>query len=270
MLEEDTVWSVYIYNFFNGSAGIVQITVGENIIIGGNSYKTVFFDGTSTSCLLREENGIVFRYHPDEDVETIMYDFTLEIGDTFTFPHVTWPFLEFCTMQGQYFSGPYQWEVTNVYTEFIAGADRKVIELDYWSDCGVTATWIEGIGSSLGFEPVGDEIDLMCSYLLCYEREGNVTLFNGASSCELGVPDNDFNTSVLYPNPIHDQATLYIQPELINSDLVMYDLQGHLVYRDRVDREVFSFDLSFFASGMYLYQIRKKGEVADSGKFVVR
>jgi len=52
ILEEDTVWSVYIYNFFNGSAGIVQITVGENIIIGGNSYKTVFFDGTSTSCLL--------------------------------------------------------------------------------------------------------------------------------------------------------------------------------------------------------------------------
>jgi hypothetical protein len=271
MLEEGTVWSIYIFDFFYGTSGEFQVSLEGETVINGKTYKNVYREYGGTTCFVREENGIVYRYHPNEDVETIMYDFTLELGDTFNFPDPETSLVEFCTMEGLLFTGPYEWVVTDVYTQYIAGENRKVIELDHWSECGTTATWIEGIGSSLGFDVTGDMIHLTCTMLVCYQKDGQITLFNGASSCELlGVPYYQFTTSTLYPNPVTHQAFLFVDQALVGSELLVYDMQGRLKSQVLIQRETFTINGMEYAAGMYLYQIRSKGKVVDSGKFVVR
>ncbi len=89
MLQEDNSWSVDIhYNPFNPTEPpyawtiTEQISLGDIEIVDGLNYYRVW-SGDQPTCLLREENGIVYKYDENEEIDKILFDFTLEEGDTF-------------------------------------------------------------------------------------------------------------------------------------------------------------------------------------------
>ncbi len=77
-------------------------------------------------------------------------------------------------------------EVISVYTDFIAGEDRRVIELE---DDFFHQLWIEGIGSDQGGIYIGESNLEGGSSLNCFSLDGEIFIFNNATTCFLGVDE---------------------------------------------------------------------------------
>ena len=78
ILSENHIWNID----FNGSTA-PPITVSGTTITNGKDYKSVFYGTNETTCLLREENGIIYKYDTGTNEEYIYYDFSLQVGDTY-------------------------------------------------------------------------------------------------------------------------------------------------------------------------------------------
>jgi len=165
MLNAENVWSTDIYNApFDPGCNICgccsftvtqQVTVSGSVVVNGETYMRVLNNDGETSCLVREDNGLIYKYSDISEEEVLYYDFTLELGDVFILSQSE----EYCGWEGfnNVVSGI---EVINVSTQSIAGEDRKVIEFNFFNELGIQETWIEGIGSVLGFDPIGETIDI--------------------------------------------------------------------------------------------------------------
>jgi hypothetical protein len=230
----------------------------------------VYIDGELGSCLVREENGIVYRYDTNANEEVVIYDFTLEIGDTFEFPQIM--FSEFCGALGFYNSWP-EMTVTDRTTEFIAGDDRVVISFDYVSEFGIDCKWIEGIGSNLGFDPVGDVIDIGSRYLVCFTKNGTTYFFNNATACDntnLSVPENMKDQIVLSPNPIQDISILQLPSELNVDTVRIYDITGKVISEETITKNYLKINAVDFAAGLYFYQALGDDIVIKTDRFIVK
>ena len=273
MLEEDHVWNsdFYVDPFGGGQTGIVSSEnyVAGETVINNQSYKSVYIDGELGSCLVREENGIVYRYDTDTSQEYIMYDFTLEVGDTFEFPDVMYN--SFCGYL-EFYNGPLDMMVTERTTEFIAGQDRVVITFDYISERNIQCQWIEGIGSTLGFDPVGDVIDIGSHYLVCFTENGTTYFFNNASACDnttLSVSDNLKHQIVLAPNPVENISILQLPSELNIDTVRIFDITGRVISEEIITKDYMTINAMDHAAGIYFYQALRNNSVIKLDRFVV-
>ena len=273
MLEDDHVWNTdfYVDPFGGGQTGIISsenFVAGETII-NNMSYKSVYIDGIQGSCLVREADGIVYRYDIDASQEYIIYDFTLNIGDTFIIPQVMYE--SFCGAI-EIYNGWDELTVTDKTTEFIAGENRLVISFDYLSEFNIQCKWIEGIGSSLGFDPVGDVIDIGSRYLVCFTKNGTTYFFNNATACDnttLDVPDNLKKEIVLAPNPVSDISILQFPSELNVDKLRIYDITGKLVSVEAITKDYAIINAMDYASGLYFFQVIIENKVIKTDRFIV-
>ena len=275
MLEEDNIWSVDEYVNILSNPPIMytithQVTVSGDTIVDGKTYKRVFNNDGETHCLVREENGIVYKYSVTSTNEVILYDFTMELGETFTLP--TDPDNQYCTTGGFNYFVP-EIEVVDVSTQFIAGEDRKVIEFDFMIGNGITETWIEGIGSVLGFDPIGLTLDISDTALVCFTKNGIIYFFNGATSCDnttLGIDDLDRDQIILYPNPVTSISILQFPSEGIVDLLKIYDVTGKVVKEEKVDKDYVLIDAMQYRSGLYFYQVFLENKLLKTEKIIIK
>ena len=275
MLEEDNIWSVDFFSdpFGGGNTGIItdQITVAGETVIGSHTYKSVYINGDEGSCLVREENGIVYRYDVANSQDVIMYDFTLEVGDVFEFPQLM--FDSFCASLGFYNSLP-EMTVVGVTTEVIANETRKVIEFDYYSESGYTCFWIEGIGSSLGFDPVGDILDIGNAYLVCYTKNGITYFFNNATACDnttiVGITDFSTEEIILYPNPVANRSILQLPAEAYVDQIIIFDIYGRIIKDEFLSKEYYTINAMDYRSGIYFYQVFNDSSFIKTAQFIVK
>jgi hypothetical protein len=274
MLEEDNIWSVDFFHelIVGGSTGIItdQITVAGNTIIGSQTYKSIYINGNEGSCLVREENGIVYRYDIANSQDVIWYDFTLEVGDTFVFPDLMVE--SFCARLGGY-NGFSEMMVVGVTTEVIANETRKVIEFDYFSESGYTCFWIEGIGSTLGFDPVGDVWDIGHAYLVCYTKNGSTYFFNNATACDnttiVGITDFSSEEIILYPNPVTNRSILNLPAEASADQIIILDIHGRII-KDILTEGYYTIDVRDYRSGIYFYKVFNDGRLIKTAQFIVK
>lgn len=259
MLQDDNVWGLDEWGYtFDVGVSILSrdvMIIGEEII-DGITYKEIspFF------CLWREENGVVYEYVEGGD-DIIVLDFTLEVGDTFSIDFDT------CFSSRSMY---YDLTVIDVYEDFIAGENRKVI---FFEDLfGDEEHWIEGIGSTGGIAP-GQEYEDAGNYLVCFTKNGETTFFNGATMCDntfLGLDDLSKDKVTLSPNPITTVAILKLPQSLPNASIKYYDLNGKLIQEAKIiDNEVL-ISKDDFVTGMYFYQVCNDTKVEHSGKFLVK
>ncbi len=76
MLEEDNIWSVDVYfdPFVKPPVEYTithQMNVSGAITMNGKIYKRVYNNDGETSCLVREENGIVYQIDENNSTEII-------------------------------------------------------------------------------------------------------------------------------------------------------------------------------------------------------
>lgn len=259
MLQEGNTWSVDV--FFNpldcDCPHIVtqQVTVAGSILVDGKTYKRVFNNDGETDCLVREENGIVYQLDFSNPDEVLKYDFTLELGDFFNFQSG----LVYCSYGCFNNTGVNTLEVVDVDTQFIAGENRKVIMFEFTSQNNPTffqEVWIEGIGSTRGFDPLGECVDITdWTALVCFDINGTNYFFNDATSCDnttLGIDDFNQDQIVLYPNPSSSKIFIKSQEDPVTK-VELYSLLGENVIT--VNNNVESIDISDLDTGIYLLKI---------------
>ena len=158
--------------------------------------------------------------------------------------------------------------VLSVTTQFIAGEDRKVLEMSGFSD----EFWIEGIGSTAGglFGDVnwieGE------SSLICFNHNGETYFFNNQTECNivLNINENVVDKVLLYPNPVVERSILQLPIEAEIDQIKIYNISGQLIKTENISSNNFILNSMNFANGLYFYQVFSKDELIKTEQFIVQ
>lgn len=195
-----------------------------------------------------------FQFNTNE--ERLLYDFSLEIGDTATVMTT-----EECNNDG---SGFTSLKVLNIDSlELIDGSKRKRWFLEDINN-GDEVYWIEGIGSEFGlYMPSCPRTALhMFEYsLLCffedethlYQQQNQTTcsVFWTSSTDELDMKENGF---VVFPNPASDELNIELNKE-ITGKLVVYDAKGLEVLNKKFTGDNLKVNIESLSKGVYYLKI---------------
>ena len=165
-------------------------------LVDGMSYKVMYTtrneDLTGWNCwgFIREtEDGQVFSRRPSTSDEQLLYDFSMEVGDTICM--CDHGFYECCMV------------VIEKGEILVNGEPRQQIVLEYPFGSGAEEVWIEGIGSLYGIIDSGS-LFLMggSTDLLCYYEDGDLIWQNttlGYNECYIVNPSQQGDL-VITPN----------------------------------------------------------------------
>jgi hypothetical protein len=262
MLQQGNAWSVDVYYELLPPCDPTpcsftvtpQISLGNIELIDGVPYRRILSDGSPT-CLLREDNGVVYKYDESSQIAKVLFDFNLELGDIFEIQGSAYDVCcSECTPQ---IYGSPGGDLTVIGVDFLelAGKMRKVITFDQDGYFG-NFQWIEGIGNITGFDFMWEAIDITDgSLLVCFETEGISYFFNDATSCDnttFSIDDFEQDQIVLYPNPSSSRVFIESKRDLITKT-ELHNLQGKEIrsFFESTD----SIDITDLPSGIYFLRI---------------
>ena len=250
-----------------------QISLGDIEEVNGLEYYRVW-NSEEPSCLLREENGIVYKFDESEGVDKILFDFTLEEGDSFNLYGSAYENYPYCTIHGtgsRYYN---QLTVDTIEEVEIAGELRKVITFLEETESLTPHQWIEGIGNITGFDMLWGWIDYSgLVTLVCFTTNDTTYFFNDANYCDnttLSLGETHKDKIVLYPNPISERSILQLPNEAEIDQLKIYNISGVLVKEISITTENYILNNMDFASGLYFYQVSSNGKHIKTEKFIVK
>lgn len=230
MLDPDNQWNVTKH----GDYGIRFSIAEDSVLINGKWYRELLRSGDSTGNTwgnthryLREEGRKVYQII--DSVEYVLYDFSLEVGDTFT------------TVQSSRFPEK-KLIVTGIDSVILLdNRVRKRIKLTCETMGNFYNYWIEGIGSTSGI--IGDELNCILdlySGLMCFYVEGELVFNNERfEECWVKTSTSDPHNLGLsiYPNPVNDKIIIsgYERP----MNYAIYSIQGVKMQSGRLtDRRI--------------------------------
>lgn len=290
LLNDSAVWRQGIQNCYTtGCAGwnYYDLQLNGDTLIGQKLYKIIYdLNGFSPYAYLREDSGKVYVIREPENelpylngylwgslnnidtTEFILYDFTLQVGDTFTTrilkcgAYIEWGDDSIEHKQNFILSNIDSVILNN-------GAIRKQFHFDNpyddWSSenyfFGEDPIWIEGIGSinTLFYNETGN-------YQWCGWFDAGYSSFKTAcyslnDTILWGVPNCQFPTSVneviapekmeVYPNPTTGIIT--IQGIKENADYSIYNVIGKLIKSGTTTNN--QIDVGELAIGMYVLAV---------------
>ena len=199
----------------------------------------------------------VYFVNSGETAEYLLYDFTLEIGDTLPL---------------ESFSGPEV--VVDIDTIELGGTARRRFLI---SECEEIYL-IEGVGSTFELIDQGGGCETVVessTYLQCFQHNTNSIYPDSTINCNalvsVGAIDRDERFTI-FPNPSHGR--LYVQAaneeiNLVNATLNLYNLQGRLVLSVPFNPTTPAIDLSNVDAGMYLIEVVGANKVWHTEKLLV-
>lgn len=181
--------------------------------------------------------------------EVLLYDFTLQKGDTLEIRH--WEL---------------DWVIDTVMTiTTYDGIERKkfVFHGDDGSIFPHEGWYIEGIGGMAGLFEGPFPYFEVGTWLMCVKDNNDELIWKGGQGCSDfitgAVEINHVKAIHVFPNPFTDQLT--IETASGKLDVKIYNLFGVKLLQEEVDGSRV-FDLSSFSPGIYMLQIRNdKNEV---------
>ncbi|MBI2269543.1 MAG: T9SS type A sorting domain-containing protein [Bacteroidetes bacterium] len=172
----------------------------------------------------------------------MLYDFGLNVGDTFCFDY-----LGIGCFQVAYFD-----------SIWVNGQYRRIFHFnDYWN-----ISWIEGVGNSIGWF----ELQVFGTGnrdLLCF-KQNNDTLINayGYCSCSPATTINEISNQTknitIYPNPFSSSATVKIsddEQKINNYELIVYDVFGKVILKSVIINQQTEINRGNLPGGVYFYEI---------------
>ncbi|MBX2827575.1 MAG: T9SS type A sorting domain-containing protein [Flavobacteriaceae bacterium] len=248
-----------------------QLTLGEIVVHNGLDYKRLYVDETPR-CDLREENGIVYKYDQNENIDTILIDMNLEVGDVFNFIGSAYNSYPTCHTAG--FAPITSMEVENVEFVELAGETRKIITFNRYAVPNfIQVRWVEGIGNIHGFDAFWEAIDITAGQaLVCFTNSTGTYFFNDATSCDnttLNIVDLSKQDILLYPNPVSSTSILQF-PEGTVDQVQIFDVSGKLIKEIFPTANYIKIDIMQYASGLYFYKAFSEKKPIKSAKFIIR
>jgi hypothetical protein len=218
-----------------------------------------------------EEEQVYFRF---EDIDYLMYDYSLEPGDLF-FPSISFAPWGICIIEGESPS----LEVLSVDSIELAGIWRKRLTLNS-GFTGETHLWIEGFGSSKGLLHDGLKAcqedwdsDLVCAFTGEELSFHNPDLGEDEPStcCPILLSTSSISEAEIHlsPNPVRIDEMLKISLNADINYLSVFNLQGKKVSELQNDRDWnYEIPMSQFEPGMY-FLVGETDKFRLTAKFIV-
>lgn len=70
----------------------------------------------------------------------------------------------------------------------------------------------------------------------------------------MGTDDNDFLDYTYYPNPTNGIVTINSKNEI--TDIIVYNIEGRLLFRQKLNDLDTTVDISAFATGTYFFKVK--------------
>lgn len=260
-LLDNPSWIVYKFNVGAVSPSQnLRIAPGVDTDIDGVAYKK-FIDPYvamgDNNVYLREDLAQQKVYQLKNGVERLIYDFSLETGDTFTQDSFT-----------------YAATVDNIQ---VNGETRKKIELQsivLYNGHDLRQTWIEGIGGTS--HPLRPDYNAHSRLLSAHQFVYSKCTFQngqhiyGDPICEtlLTTIDNPMPVAIeLYPNPFTETLTVQNSQEFHEATLKLYNSNGQLVRQmEHLNGQKILLAKENLANGLYLIQVSESGNLLHSAK----
>ena len=252
------------------------------------------FEWQPSEILLKRDNGIIYYLIPPllendrytdsvlnrtftaDQREGILYDFTLEVGDTFRRPPIYTPsFLP---------ESYHDLVVTNIDTATLNnGETRRRWTLEFIDPFLASEfapiVWLEGMGSTHGFLcDTETRVDFDRRPVLgCYSRYGEVLFSNDMGSTDdcllrsvitsTDTPSNDqlTNRFKVYPNPTTGEVS--IEGVLNNFEIQLFSVSGRLMKTYENDNTL---NLGALPNGLYLLNLTTKDGYRQVTRVVLR
>ena len=263
LVKEGHQWNVRFQNFSSPDITTSVIQIGSDTIIGDTVYHAIWttLDTFDTNWVLnriaiREDAyGKVYTRLYDEDVETLEYDFSLQLNDTFLFSSLCREF-----------------EVYNIDSITLNnGERRKQIHLKIvGEDSNFGPRWVEGIGDIQGglFGNIAYCITDVGGKLLCYYDNEELLYPETPLICfeenVVFVRNNIPSDIAIYPNPISEMLTIRHRQTLLRT-ISLVDITGRIIYKGPF---VSSLDVSNLEIGTYILLLEDDAGNVYSDKLV--
>ncbi len=261
MLGDSNSWSVYnssyTWNYFEYH---YYRTKGDTIIKSIN-YKNLFFDGYGSGFLREDTLAKKIYYLKDTGAaEMLLYDFTLQVGDTFKFVN-----------DANFF-------VHLTVTKIDSSTGRRVFIMKsnwngHFGSFPDSSVWIEGVGSNLSlllnnlFYDPDMNIVLTCAFKDTVQTysDASYPCYSTTVGVEHGIRPNPNIT--LSPNPSYGNYSLNIS-ENFTGEVLIYDMLGKVKYQANIlDKNKLYINLNASA-GIYFLKVNSADGNASSMKLI--
>jgi len=230
---------------------------GEDTVLNGKNYFKIDTCNGGYKGAMRNDNGKVFFFPKDSTKEFLLYDFTLNEGDTAKDVYIE-VLAKYPQLHDVYV------DAGGVDSVMIDGVYRKRIAVQTANEFGLP-TWIEGIGNSQGlfWEPWGN-ISAYALELYCMSAN-NLTIYPdaGFGPCEsfIGISEElkeDIDIQIL-PNPANTYFT--IKADFSIQEMFIIDTRGIRIFalENLSQNPVIPCDT--FPIGVYLIVIRTENQI---------
>lgn len=269
-------WNIHFgwYCFMNGTGDEnYSITISGDTLISSQTYHkltTPYVESFSTGTCggistgykgaIREDtlNRKVFFIPPTDTTEQLLYDFTMQVGDT---------------VKGYI-------ETFNV--DIVQSIDSVLVGNNYrkrWSiNPSYQIDFIEGIGSTYGlieFSP--GFTDAAFFSITCFQQNGQTLYPDTITNCQLIMTSvnsiESYSTLAnISPNPFSTRTTVQITSSELRStsyELEMYDVFGRMVKEFAIRSSPFVIERGNLPSGIYFIQLEEEGKPVAAGKLVI-
>lgn len=213
-----------------------SLIISGDTIINGLSYKKLMIpfiqsSGKSTTTLIttgykgaiRQDtvSRTVFIIPPTTVTEQLLYDFTMQVGDT---------------VKGYI-------ETNTNPKDVVASIDSVMVGDNYHKRWNINPNYfisfIEGIGSTYGLieSSPGGVVDWAGICITCFQQNGVLLYPDTATSCKLitSVPPGDMKKDnfKIYPNPSHGSFTVEFDQLMNIEEIRLTDLLGRIILRQQ-------------------------------------
>lgn len=283
--DSNAIWNVIGDNMFSGAEFRDRFGLYGDTIISTTPYSKLY-DLFDTNLIhqeseyfagLRNEGKKVFIKLPDFQ-ETILYDFSLTIGDT------VWYEIGSCVGMGFWLQTHWK-SVVSIDSVLIENGEyRKRWHLE--SDSFMYDTWVEGIGSINWFGVLNPLITEILTNgdnynFVCFKQNDQVIYLDNPYCdecfCQLYTAidksvEKEENSFTIFPNPANEKITLrFNDPGLSANRIIIYNSMGMKVSERRINEcPGIELALDNYKSGLHTIQIINKEElIVGTIKFIV-
>jgi hypothetical protein len=194
-------------------------------------------------------NKKIYVILTDSTTERILYDFSLQVGDTLN--SVLHDLANDCV-------GFNVETVSSIDSILINGNYHKIFYIQ-GSCSDMSLGYIEGIGSSYGLI-FPNRLDEKESHLSCTKVNGQTYYPSSTSSCDLvtSLTNLDADMAIdVYPNPSYNEINIIIpNAEKSTTNIItLFSPIGQILIREKINSKKHIIDISEFPQGLYLISI---------------
>jgi hypothetical protein len=271
---QNTVWVNHHYSFdgwwppFISDEYLTSIdnfcVNNEDTIINSTTYTKLNYCNGDYRGALRDNGGQVFFVSKDSLSEMLLYDFTVDIGDTLTN----------LFMSNGWFDTLYVSDISSI---TIGSQNHKTVYLSGVSGSpgGFSDYWVEGVGCTAGLlvEPFSNEnISGWYDELNCFSTNDSIFnpqmnfIYTGSGSCHLNylsLEGFSKNTIQLYPNPTTELLTIKIPDTKEELEIKIYNSMGEVVFvNNTVNMQAeIKMDLTALRAGFYFITVKNQAQI---------